>query len=351
MKVKSVSQFVLLLLFVASITVNAQPKNPIPVMLLTGEQTIYHAWKTTNPALEEILNVPEVFKVDVVTTPENGDLSTFMPKFSDYKVIVLNYDAPKDRWPDALKKSFEEYIANGGGLVVIHAADNAFAGWPEFNKMIGIGGWRNRTQADGPYWYYKDGKLVSDNSPGPAGSHGQRTPFLMKVANADHPITKGLPSSWMHQGDELYAKLRGPGENMNVLVTAYSDPENRGTGFDEPQLIAIPYGKGRVFHYTPGHDVVALSSTDCVVLLQRGTEWAATGKVTQKIPADFPTANSVSYRINVASKDPAYKNGLNGLTPPRAGGAGGPRGGNGAGVVPPAVPAPAPSTAPVAPTK
>jgi uncharacterized protein len=160
-----------------------------------------------------------------------------------------------------------------------------------------------------------------------------------------------LPSSWMHQGDELYARLRGPGENMNALVTAYSDPENRGTGHDELQIIAIPYGKGRVFHYTAGHDVVGLSSTDCVVLLQRGTEWAATGKVTQKVPSDFPTANSVSYRINVASKDPAYKNGLNGLTPPSRP-PGGPRGGNGGAPgpqnapggpsAPPSTPAPAP---------
>ena len=64
----------------------------------------------------------------------------------------------------------------------------------------------------------------------------------------------------MHQGDELYARLRGPGKNMTVLATAFSDPANAGSGRDEPQLMVLTYGKGRVFHTTMGHDIIALSS-------------------------------------------------------------------------------------------
>jgi len=122
----------------------------------------------------------------------------------------------------------------------------------------------------------------------------------------------------MHQGDELYAHLRGPGKNVSVLATAYSDPGNNGSGHDEPVLMAITYGRGRVFHTTMGHDINALSSVDFVVTFQRGTQWAATGKVTQKVPPDFPTANSVSYRTDFAAMDPAYTRGLNPLdAPPR----------------------------------
>jgi type 1 glutamine amidotransferase len=104
---------------------------------------------------------------------------------------------------------------------------------------------------------------------------------------------------------------------MTVLATAFSDPDNAGSGVDEPTLMALSHGKGRVFHTTFGHDLVALSSVDFVVTLQRGTEWAATGQVTQRVPANFPTANTVSYRADIAAMDPDYKNGLNNLDLPR----------------------------------
>lgn len=294
----------LTIIFLSILSVNAQ--NQIRVMILDGETNKYHRWDVTTPIIKKILDEPNKFKVEVVTAPsQDGDFSKFKPMFSEYQVVVLNYDVPTERWPEALKKSFEEYMSKGGGLVIIHGANNSFPEWKEFNKMIGIGGWRDRTEKSGPYWYYREGKLVSDPKPGSAGSHGNRIPFQMKIVNPNHPITKGLPAVWMHHNDELYAQLRGPGENMDVLVTAYSDKNNKGTGYDEPQIMALTYGKGRIFHSTPGHDAVGMSSVDYVVLLQRGTEWAATGKVTQKVPADFPTANTVSYRADIAAMVPA----------------------------------------------
>ena len=286
--------------------------DPIKVMLLDGESAgPYHKWTLTTPLLKKQLDETGLFQVDVVTAPPaGGDYGAFHPDFQKYAVVVWNYDAPDERWPAALKASFEQYVKDGGGFVSVHAADNAFPNWPAFNEMIGVGGWRGRNAQQGPYWYYKDGKLAPDAAPGNAGSHGQRTPYQVTM-RASHPITEGLPKLWMHQGDELYAHLRGPAKNVTVLATAFSDPSNNGSGHDEPVLMTIAYGKGRVFHTTMGHDINALSSVDFVVTFQRGTEWAATGKVTQKVPPSFPTADSVSYRTDFAAMDPGYKRGLN----------------------------------------
>jgi type 1 glutamine amidotransferase len=282
---------------------------PVRVMILDGESAgPYHNWRLTTPVLKEELEETGMFDVTVVTAPPSDtDLSSFHPNFSAYQAVVMNYDAPE--WPENLRKQFEDYVRNGGGLVVVHAADNAFPDWPAYNQMIGIGGWRHRDQPAGPSWYYKDGKLVSDSSPGLAGQHGARLPFQLVTRDQEHPIMQGLPPVWMHVNDELYAHLRGPGKNVTVLATAYSDPKNKGTGRQEPILLVVHFGKGRVFHTTMGHDVFALSGVGFMTTFQRGTEWAATGRVTQNVPADFPTAKTVSYRVDIAEKDPAFLNG------------------------------------------
>ena len=278
---------------------------PVRVMILDGQSAgTYHDWQHTTPVLKKELEDAGLFQVDVVTAPASGgDFKKFKPDLSQYQAVVLNYDGPD--WPAELKASFENYIKGGGGLVIVHAADNAFPDWRAFNQMIGIGGWRERNEKAGPLWYIKEGRLVSDNTPGSAGSHGARLPFLVTSQQSEHPILKGLPKAWMHAPDELYATLRGPGENMTVLATAHSDPANKGTGRDEPILMVLSYGKGRIFHTTMGHDIPALSCVGFIATFQRGTEWAATGKVTPKVPAGFPTADTVSYRVAIAAMTPA----------------------------------------------
>jgi len=299
-------------LFVALLALwsSAATAAPIKVMILDGASAAaYHDWKLTTQVMKRELEETGIFDVTVISAPPaDGDFSGFHPDFAKYQVVVSNYDAQD--WPAPLKAEFEAYMKAGGGLVAVHGADNAFPDWAAYNEMTGVGGWRKRDAPAGPKWYFQNGKLTSDPSPGPAGLHGRRKPFRITVRASDHPIMRGLPSVWMHAPDELYTRLRGPGQNMTVLATAYADPANKGTGFDEPMLMALHWGRGRIFHTTLGHDAMALSCVGFMTTFQRGTEWAATGNVTQKVPKDFPTADTVSYRADLAAMDPLVADGV-----------------------------------------
>jgi uncharacterized protein len=266
---------------------------PQKALLVDGQNV--HNWKATSPLLKQFLEETGLFTVDVATAPpEKHDMSGFHPDFAAYKVVVINYSG--DDWPAATQRAFEKYVADGGGVVIVHSSDNPFPQWKAYNEMIGLGGWNGRNEKDGPYIYWKDGRVVRDTSPGRAGEHGAQRAFLINVREPEHPITKGLPPKFFHASDELYGKLRGPAKNLTVLASAYSNPATGGSGREEPILMTIAYGKGRVFHTVLGHDAPQMHSVSFIVTYQRGAEWAATGQVTQPLPADFPTAEKPTVR-------------------------------------------------------
>ncbi|MDH5396623.1 MAG: ThuA domain-containing protein [Cyclobacteriaceae bacterium] len=221
----------------------------------------------------------------------------YSPDFAKYDVVVSNFGARASDWPDATQKAFEKYMAKGGGLVIVHAANNSWAKWPEYNEMIGVGGWDGRNEESGPFVYYDNAnKLHHNTSEGKGGGHGPQHEYILQTRAPDHPIMKGLPEKWIHTKDELYHQLRGPAKNMTILATAWSDSEKRGTERHEPLLFTINYGKGRVFHTALGHMDYSMECVGFMATFQRGAEWVATGKVTQPVPADFPTEKAVSLR-------------------------------------------------------
>jgi len=268
---------------------------PIRVLIVDGQNN--HDWKSTTPVLKRILEDSGAFAVDVATSPPQGsDMSGFRPAFARYAAVLMNYNG--EDWQQAARDDFERYVRSGGGLVVVHAADNSFPEWKEYNLMIGLGGWGNRDEKWGPYIRWRDGKFVRDATPGRGGSHGKPHEYTVVIRGPNHPITRGLPREWRHAKDELYDRLRGPAEHFTVLATAFSDTSTGGTGEHEPMLMTIAYGKGRVFHTAMGHDAFSISCVGFITTLLRGTEWAATGEVkrTAAVPADFPSADRVSVR-------------------------------------------------------
>lgn len=297
MKLNHLNIKLLLLPVVALFTIACVPLSSmakkgekIKVVIVTGQNN--HYWKNSTPIFKEILEDAGIFSVDVAISPEKGgDMSAFNPKFSNYDVVVLDYNG--DSWNAQEKKDFENFVGHGGGVVVIHAADNSFPEWKEYNKMIGLGGWEGRDEKSGPYVYWENNQASYDYSPGNAGSHGKQWEYTVRNRSPKHPVMSGVPMVWLHAVDELYDRLRGPAENMEILATAYSDKNTNGSGREEPILFTVKYGKGRIFHTVMGHVdeemVISLQCAGFVYTFQRGTEWAATGKVKQAVPPKWPT--------------------------------------------------------------
>lgn len=254
------------LVFTAAGSARADGKE-VKVLIITGDHG--HNWKETTPFLEQLLTKAG-HKVDVTEAPAK-DLTA--DNLAKYDVLLLNYrntpkggkERPDSVWSDDNKKAFADAVKGGKGLVVYHHASSAFVGGSEFDKefeKIIAGGWRKQ------------------------GHHGKMHEFTVSVRK-DHPITKGV-KEFKHGRDELYQNsLITPGSE--VLVTAYSekakDPKN--TGKHEPMVWVATYGKGRVCNNALGHDVEAMKSSDGFkILMIRGVEWAATGKVSSPAPGE-----------------------------------------------------------------
>ena len=270
--------------------------NKIDALIIDGQSKNHKHWKEWTPVLLKQLDDSGMFHVDVATSPMKGEsLDKFNPRFKKYDVIISLYDG--DDWSLRTRRNLEKYMLSGGGLVVVHAADNAFPDWVAYNEMIGLGGWGSRTEAAGPYVYIDNNEeLVRDTSPGNGGHHGPRHEFTLQNRAPEHPIMKGLPEKWLHTNDELYDMLRGPAKNMEVLATTFSSKEYDGTNRHEPMLFTIEYGEGHIFHTTLGHHKQALSCVGFMTTFIRGCQWAANRQVTFEIPEDFPSATSTSSR-------------------------------------------------------
>lgn len=281
-------------LFLMQPAASAPAAEKLAALIIDGQNN-HGVWPKTTKMMRRYLEETGLFVVDVATTAKQGVDKDFKPDFKKYAVVVSNYNGAA--FPAETQAALIDYVRNGGGFVVIHAANNAFGEWPEYNQMIGLGGWGGRNEKSGPYVYLDDtGNTVRDTKPGPGGHHGAQHEFSVVIRDTEHPITKGMPREWLHVKDELYDFLRGPGDKMQILATAYADKKHGGSGRHEPMIFTVSFGKGRVFHTPMGHGDYSQECVGFISTFQRGTEWASTGKVTLPIPADFPTAEKLSQR-------------------------------------------------------
>jgi type 1 glutamine amidotransferase len=319
----------------------AAAAEPIKVLIIDGRNN--HDWVRTTESCKATLEATGRFKVDVSTAPaafnkpqpakpKAGDVdgkkaydealkawkkeesdynkahaedwNKWVPKFAAYAVIVNNYNGPE--WGADMKDAFTEYVLKGGGLVNVHAANNAFTGWDNFNEMI-CAGWRGTDFEKRVAVDDATGKAIAvakENeklqTKGFGSGHGAKHVFTLKARDATHPVMQGIPTEWLHASDELYHRMRGSPDHMEVLESSFSSEKFGGTEMHEPMVWWAKFNEGRVVTTSMGHLWVGDKTFDalpCVgfqTILARSTEWAATGKVTIAIPEGFPTTDQTS---------------------------------------------------------
>lgn len=228
----------------------------IPVLVVSGANN--HDWEWTSPKLASLLEASGKFEARVTDDP--ASVFENLAELARYRALVLNYNGP--RWGEPAETNFLNAVRGGTGVVVVHAANNAFPGWTEYEKLVALC-WREGT------------------------GHGSFHMFDVAITDRDHPVTRDMFEIRGHP-DELYHRLvPTPGAEYRVLATAYSDPGTGGTGDHEPMIVVLNYGNGRVFHTPLGHvwpgvegSRVSMLDPQFADLIVRGTEWAAIGEVT-----------------------------------------------------------------------
>jgi type 1 glutamine amidotransferase len=243
---------VLLLILLTQFACEPDSK-PINILILSGSNN--HEWQQTTPFLENMFQQTGNFKTEITNQPDTLKYSDF----EKFDVVLSNWNSwPENdlRWPVETENALLQFIKNGGGFVTFHSSTSAFYKWPEFQE-ISTGAW------------------ILDTT-----SHGKPSETRVEISNNEHPVTQGM------KGFEIFDELwinTAKNNKFEVLGTATNEVLTQKGAESQPAIMVAEYGKGRIFHTILGHDLIAMQSEGFQSLLLRGTEWAATGKVLQKL--------------------------------------------------------------------
>lgn len=280
---------------------------PIRVLVIDGYSN--HDWRLTTALIRGILEPTGLFAVTVSTAPPTRDAAgwdTWRPRFADCDVVIqtCNDLGGGPPWPRAVQEEFAAFVRQGGGVYVWHAGNNAFADWPAYNEMIGLG-WRKKdfgwALAVGP----DDAIIRIPAGEGRDTGHGARLDTIVRRVG-EHPIHAGLPRAWLTPDIEVYYFARGPAQNLTVLSHGY-DPDTKQSW---PLEWTVNYGQGRVYTSTFGHvwkgdtQPERMRCAGLQTVAVRALQWLAGRPVTFPVPPDFPTAEKVSVREEIPPPGP-----------------------------------------------
>jgi len=126
---------------------------------------------------------------------------------------------------DAEQAALERYIRSGRGFAGVHSAADTEYGWAWYGGLVGA--------------FFK--------------SHPAIAPASIRVTDAVHPSTRGLPARW-DRVDEWYNFQSNPRDRVHVLATLEESTYSGGEmGADHPIAWCRFYDGGRSFYTALGH--------------------------------------------------------------------------------------------------
>ena len=212
------------------------------VVILTGDDFPGHLWRETGPEYAKLLRADPRLEVTISESPallESAVLASYDAVFIDFKNYTNRIPTAAPLW-----KNFEQYIQNGGGLVISHFGCGALQEWNGYVKISGRV-WDPHKRGHDPY--------------------GE---FLVRILQSGHPVTKGVPD--FTTTDELYTCFAGD-TKIDVLAEATSKVDQT----TQPMAFVLTPGKGRVFNSPLGHNLAALNAQGVRDLYLNATRWAA----------------------------------------------------------------------------
>jgi putative heme-binding domain-containing protein len=211
---------------------------PLNIVLVAGKQDHgpgqhdYPAWQKKWHALLE--GAPRVQISDAWEWPG-------AQQFQTANLILFyfwNHDWNADRY-----RQLDDFLARGGGVVLLHSATIADKGPEQLAARIGL------SAQPGPTKYL-------------------HAPIELKIlAPANHAITRNLPTS-IRFLDEPYWPMFGDTNKIEVLATTQQE------GKEWPMMWTFRSGQGRVFASILGHYSWTLDDPLFQILILRGIAWA-----------------------------------------------------------------------------
>ncbi|GAB3845008.1 ThuA domain-containing protein [Dactylosporangium cerinum] len=174
--------------------------------------------------------------------------------------------------------AFENYIRAGGGYLGVHAVADTEYDWAWYGGLVGA--------------YF--------------ASHPAIQTATVRVADATHPATAGLPAAWS-RSDEWYNYRTNPRAQVHVLTTLDESTYSGGTmGADHPNTWCRAYDGGRSFYTGMGHTQASYAEAGFRSLLLGGIRYAAQGTGNCSVTTQPPSTDlALNHPVTASSVENA----------------------------------------------